>query len=99
MLEKNDIPLQISNNIKKYNMKKYSLLFWFTAVSLFCSAQSLTFQKTEHNFSKIQEVDGEVTYSFTYENHSKLPISIIVIDNHNRALRTDRKSTRLNSSH
>ena len=72
-------------------MKKYSLLFWFTAIAAFCSAQSLTFQKTEHNFSKIKETDGEVTYSFTYENRSKVPVIIITTDNPNRALRVNFK--------
>ena len=72
-------------------MKKYSLIFWFATISLFCSAQNLTFQKTEHNFSKIKETDGEITYSFTYENRSKTPISIIMVENSNRALRTNFK--------
>ena len=70
-------------------MKKYSLLFWFAAVSLLCSAQSLTFLKTEHNFLKIKETDGEVTYHFAYENLSKSAVSILMIDNSNRALRVN----------
>ncbi|MDR0368195.1 MAG: DUF1573 domain-containing protein, partial [Bacteroidales bacterium] len=67
-------------------MKKYSLIIWFTAAYLFCSAQSLTFPKTEYDFSKIKETDGKVSYSFTYENHSPFSVSVIRIDNPNRAL-------------
>ena len=72
-------------------MKKYSLIFWFTAVSLVCSAQNLTFLETEHNFSKIKETDGDVTYSFAYENRSKSNISIVMVDNSNRAVRVNFK--------
>jgi len=67
-------------------MKKYSLLLWFTAISLFCSAQDLTFKQTEHDFLKIRETGGNITHRFTYENRSKSNISIIMIENSNRSV-------------
>ena len=72
-------------------MKKYNLIFCLIAISLCCSAQNLIFKKTEHDFSKIKETDGEVTYSFAYENRSNANIVIIMVENSNRSMRVNFK--------
>ena len=66
-------------------MKQLSLIIGFMSLSLFSFAQKLDFDKTEHNFQKIKETDGEVSYSFLYENNSKVPIILVTVENHNRS--------------
>ncbi len=68
-------------------MRQFSLIIGFISLSLFSVAQKLGFDKTEHNFQKIKETDGEVSCTFSYENKSKSPISLVMVENNNRALR------------
>jgi hypothetical protein len=57
-------------------MKWLNLFMWFIGISFGSSAQGLLFDNTEHTLPTIKEVDGEVTYNFSYENKSKTTISI-----------------------
>jgi len=68
-------------------MKNLGLIFGFTAVSLFVSAQKLEFDKTEHNFKQIKETDGEVKCVFSCVNNSKVPIIVATVENTNRSIR------------
>ncbi|MDR1878655.1 MAG: DUF1573 domain-containing protein [Bacteroidales bacterium] len=65
-------------------MKYFSLIIWFTFISSWVSAQGLSFDKTSHNFSAINETDGEVNCSFAYENKSKSNVTIIDVAIANR---------------
>ena len=66
-------------------MKQLSLIAGFTVMSLFVSAQKLEFNKTEHNFQQIKEIEGEVNCVFSYENKSKIPIIITSVESANRS--------------
>ena len=53
----------------------FSILLLFVAVSL--SAQpKITFDKTQHDFGKVNEGDGAVSYDFTFKNTGTAPLII-----------------------
>ena len=66
-------------------MRQFILIIGFVNLSLICFAQKLTFDKTEHNFQKIKETAGEVSYNFTYENNGKIPVILLSVENLNRS--------------
>jgi hypothetical protein len=66
-------------------MRQFSLIIGFTVISLFASAQKLSFDKTEHHFQGIKETAGEVNCDFSYENKTKSVIYLKVVENTNRS--------------
>ncbi len=57
-------------------MKKlFSTLFMaLTAVAMFAQQPVITFEKTEHDFGKINEADGRVTTEFNFKNEGMVPL-------------------------
>ncbi len=57
-------------------MKRNLLLsaMLFTACTLFAQQPVITFDKTEHDFGKIQEADGRVTTVFEFKNEGMEPL-------------------------
>ena len=66
-------------------MRQFVLIIGLVSLSLISFAQKLGFDKIEHNFQKIKETDGEVSYSFVYENQGKIPIVLLSVENTNRS--------------
>jgi len=59
-------------------MKKYSMLFICLAFSLVAMSQKpvISFDVKEHDFGKVNEKDGNVTYVFNFTNKGKAPLVI-----------------------
>ncbi len=59
-------------------MNKYSIILFCVLVSMFASAQKsvIYFEVKEHDFGKINEADGKITYVFDFENKGMSPLVI-----------------------
>jgi hypothetical protein len=59
-------------------MKKYSVLFVFLAFSLAAISQKavINFEKKVHDFGKVNEEDGRITYVFAFTNSGGSPLVI-----------------------
>lgn len=59
-------------------MKKYSILLFCLVVSLLASAQkpTINFIEKEHDFGRVNEEDGKITYIFDFENKGMSPLVI-----------------------
>jgi hypothetical protein len=59
-------------------MKKYSLLMVLFAFTLMAMSQKavITFEKNTHDFGKINESDGKVTYVFEFVNRGNAPLVV-----------------------
>ena len=68
-------------------MKKVfaSMVMALAAVAMMAQQPVITFEKTDHDFGKINEADGKVTTIFTFKNELKLVLSQIrysILDHH-----------------
>lgn len=59
-------------------MKKYSLLFFCLVLSMVAMSQkpAISFQTKEHDFGKVYEKNGNVTYVFEFTNKGEAPLVI-----------------------
>jgi len=59
-------------------MKKYSILMACLLVALFAAAQkpTINFDEKEHDFGKVNEEDGKITYVFEFENKGMSPLVV-----------------------
>lgn len=78
MLMKAFLNLYISLNNKISIMKKYGILLFCLAISFITFAQksNISFDVKEHDFGKVNEEDGKITYIFDFVNKGMSPLVV-----------------------
>ncbi len=57
-----------------------SLIFFIHFLAVSIHAQSVIFKTYKHNFGRIAEENGPITFSFSFENEGKKPIQLLQVE-------------------
>ena len=55
-------------------MRKFATIMATMLITVAAMGQNITFDKTTHDFGKINEVDGRITTIFTFTNDGDAPL-------------------------